>query len=379
MGRPWLAGNPGLRRVAAGCLRFERQLEGPVECGDNLRGTQSRGVKDYLLDHTGSLARTSGEIRASAEDYYSMAKQTNFDHGELLKTKRADVQEFVETSKRLFAKANPEYEQMEGVVAGVPELAEYDVIIDAGSDATDPQNAVPFDIKTPDGRTFRQPGNLNYLIETSVFGTEQKFAAKGVEPDLDGDGKVEFGEAVPDANFYLAAAREFERQAKALDAASKKWQPSRQDAFTALVVMTPTMSEYFEAWKNSRFIAGDQAKEKAFVVSSRLQDIGDILGGLVLVYDSIQADVAKVNRGTSRADRQVVTGTSEVRREPREQGEGRPQVLGRGSRHAWCRSTEPRRGDRRTDLAGRRPAQYRSPGGLTDAYANGLRVACSRL
>ena len=33
---------------------------------------------------------------------------------------------------------------MEGVVAGVPSLADYDVIIDAGSDASDPESAVPF-------------------------------------------------------------------------------------------------------------------------------------------------------------------------------------------------------------------------------------------
>ena len=52
--------------------------------------------------------------------------------------------------------------------------------------------------------------------------------------------------------------------------------------------MTPTMSEYFEAWKNSRFIAGDKAEEKVFVAASRLQDIADILGGLVLIYDNVQ-------------------------------------------------------------------------------------------
>ena len=65
------------------------------------------------------------------------------------------------------------------------------------------------------GATFKQPGNFNYLIETSLFGTEPKFAAKGVEPDLDGDGRVEFGEALPDADFYVAAAREFERDGAA--------------------------------------------------------------------------------------------------------------------------------------------------------------------
>ena len=66
-------------------------------------------------------------------------------------------------------------------------------------------------LETPAGKTYEQPGNFNYLIETSAFGTEPKFAAKGVEPDLDGDGKVEFGEALPDADFYVTAAREFEK------------------------------------------------------------------------------------------------------------------------------------------------------------------------
>ena len=60
-------------------------------------------------------------------------------------------------------------------------------------------------MKTPAGRTFKQPGNFNYLIETTVFGTEPKFQAKGVKADLDGDGKVEFGESLPDADFYVAA------------------------------------------------------------------------------------------------------------------------------------------------------------------------------
>ena len=66
--------------------------------------------------------------------------------------------------------------------------------------------------------------------------------------------------------------------------------------------MTPTMSEYFEAWKNSRFIAGDKAEEKGFVATSRLQDIRDILGGLVLIYDTIQPSVDEGQRRPGRAD-----------------------------------------------------------------------------
>ena len=108
---------------------------------------------------------------------------------------------------------------------------------------------------------------------------------------------------MPDADFYVTAARDFETTAKELDAAAREWQPTPQDAFTALVVMTPTMSEYFDAWKNSRFIAGDKAKEKAFVAASRLQDIADILGGLETVYDNVQPRIAAGRHGPGPADR----------------------------------------------------------------------------
>jgi len=181
---------------------------------------------------------------------------------------------------------------MEGVVAGVPELADYDVIIDAGGDASDPENAVPFDIRTPAGKTYRQPGNFFALVETSVFGTDPKFTVRGVRADLNGDGKVVFPEALPDADFLVATARDFHQQARDLDASAHEWQPAPEDVFTAVVVMTPTMSEYFEAWKNSRFVAGDAAEEKGFVATSRLSDISDILGGLVLIYAASMIDAS---------------------------------------------------------------------------------------
>ena len=98
----------------------------------------------------------------------------------------------------------------------------------------------------------------------------------------------------------MAAARDFEKTVNELDTAAREWEPTLEDALTALVVMTPTMSEYFEAWKNSRFVAGDKATEKAFVVASRLQDITDILAGLVLVYDNVEPQVAKADAAQAR-------------------------------------------------------------------------------
>ena len=262
-------------------------------------------VKDYLLDHTERLEVATAKIQEDAEAYYALVEEADFDYAALLADKRAEVKQLVEALQEDFRAANPAYEEMEGVVAGVPSLADFDVIIDAGGDASDPASAVPFSIETPAGKTYKQPGNFNFLVETSVYGTEEKFAAEGVKPDLDGNGKVTFGEAVPNADFLVATARDFAQSAKDLGEAAEAWEPTEQDAFTALVVMTPTMSEYFESWKNSRFVAGEEATETAFVTSSRLGDISDILGGLVLVYGSVHSRIAEVD-----AAQATQTGTS---------------------------------------------------------------------
>ena len=257
-------------------------------------------IKAYLLEHTERLKQSTAQLQTDAEAYYALAKSAGFDYRNLLESKRPEVAAAVKRIQDDHVKANPDYEEMEGVVAGVPELADFDVILDAGGDKSDPQNAVPFSLTTPAGKTYEQPGNFFALIETSAFGTEPKFTAKGVTPDLDGDGKVAFPEALPDADFIVTAARDFANNAADLDTAARKWQPNLQDAFTAVVVMTPTMSEYFGAWKNSRFISGDKAEEKGFVAVSRLSDIRDILGGIVLIYDNIEPSIAKVDRAQAQ-------------------------------------------------------------------------------
>jgi hypothetical protein len=276
-------------------------------------------VKDYLLSHTALLQKNTAALQDDVEAYHALAEQHEFDYAAMLSERRAEVKQLVEQIQQDFHDANPAYEQMEGVVAGVPELADFDVIIDAGSDGSDPESAVPFSIETPAGKTFRQPGNFNFLVETAAYGTEPKFQARGVKADLNGDGEVAFGEAVPDADFLVATARDFNRTAGELDAAAREWTPAPEDVFTALVVMTPTMSEYFESWKNSRFVAGDRATETAFVTSSRLGDIGDILGGLVLVYESVEPQIAEVDaeqaKQTGASLRQLTAFANRLERE----------------------------------------------------------------
>ena len=73
--------------------------------------------------------------------------------------------------------------------------------------------------------------------------------------------------------------------------------------------MTPTMSEYFEAWKNSRFVAGDKATEKSFVAASRLQDIADILGGLELIYANVETKIAEADPEQAKQTGQSLTSS----------------------------------------------------------------------
>ena len=265
-------------------------------------------VKDYLTDHSARLAEQTATLRELGEEYHELAEAAGFDYQRLLSENREGVQRILEESKATFTEANPAYEEMEGIVAGVPRLAQYDVDIDAGADVSDPENAVSFSLQLPNGETLKQPGNLFFVTETSLYGTNPDFLAKGVKSDVDGDGSVEFGEGLPDANVYVAAVREFERQATSLDADAQEFEPTPSDAFTAITVMTPTMSEYFEAWKNSRFIAGAKASEQGFVAASRLQDIADILEGLVLTYDQVEPLIAGENPAQAQQTKSELVG-----------------------------------------------------------------------
>jgi hypothetical protein len=257
--------------------------------------TELAPVKSYLTDHSADLVEQVGLLKANADEYYDLAESVDFDYERLLAEHGDDVEQILEDSKDVFVVANPAYEQMEGIVAGVPRLAHYDVDIDAGSDASTPEDAVSFSLTTPDGKQLKQPGNLFFLTETALYGTNPDLEAKGVKPDVNGDGKVEFGEGLPDANIYKATLDEFDKQAKSLNEDAEAFEPTASDALTSIVIMTPTMSEYFEAWKNSRFIAGEGAEELGFVATSRLSDIADILGGILVTYDGMEPTIAGEN------------------------------------------------------------------------------------
>jgi imelysin len=249
-------------------------------------------VKAYLLTHTGQLTAFTRELRAIGNRYYARAKRDGFRPAALASdpTVRRDLLR----AKAIWVRGNPLYERVEGIVAGTPSLAAYDVILDAGSSAAeDPASAVPFDLELPNGKVLRKPGNLYNLTEGMLWGTLPVLVSG--KADLDGDGKLEFGEVLPEPNAFKAAVDAFVLYAGRLDRSARAWRPTPSDAFTSVVVMVPTMSEYFGQWKTSRFVLGDRASSEAFNVVSRLSDIGDILGGLRVIYAGIGPSIARVD------------------------------------------------------------------------------------
>ncbi|MGE4429087.1 MAG: hypothetical protein AB7G37_21765, partial [Solirubrobacteraceae bacterium] len=137
-------------------------------------------IKTYLLDHTTRLVAATDELSTLADEYYAKADAAGFDYAKLLKDDREAVATFVKDAQKAWQEANPAYEEAEGVVAGVPSLAQYDVDLDAGSSGETPEDAVSFDITIPGGETLKKPGNFFFLTETSLWGTEKDFLAKDV-------------------------------------------------------------------------------------------------------------------------------------------------------------------------------------------------------
>jgi hypothetical protein len=254
--------------------------------------TELAAIKTYLEDHSAELKEQTAILKEAADEYYALAEEADFDYEKMLEDNREEVQEILKKGQDAYIAANPAYEEMEGIVAGVPRLAQYDVDIDAGADASDPENAVSFNLELPDGETIEQPGNFMFLTETSWFATNEDFLAEGVEGDVDDNGKVDFGEGLPDANILSAAMTQFDEMAADLEADAAEFEPTESDALTAITVMTPTMSEYFEAWKNSRFVKGGDSTAE-FAAASRLGDIADILSGILFTYEEMEPTIAE--------------------------------------------------------------------------------------
>ena len=112
-------------------------------------------VKSYLTEHTADLTTQTAAMKTAGKAYFDLARANGFNYSKLLKNDCKAVDSALSDAKNAFVRANPAYEEMEGIVAGIPRTAQYDTDLDAGSDASDPESAVSFNLTLPGGKVMK--------------------------------------------------------------------------------------------------------------------------------------------------------------------------------------------------------------------------------
>lgn len=239
-------------------------------------------VKAFTLLHTARLSADAAALQAAVDGYAGLLATHQGDYAAALAAEGPALAKAIGAIRTAWLVASNDYETIEGIVAGVPSTAHFDLILDAGNPGTEAEDVADYDLTLPDGTVLHQPGSLFHSLSEPLFwGTDA--AHLTLPGDVDGNGAVAPGEGLFDANLAQGVAAGLVEWSAALDGAMKGWQPSRNDAFAAVVTMTPTVGDYFGEWKESQFISGETG---AFVAQSRLVDVLGIMGGCKRMYFS---------------------------------------------------------------------------------------------
>ncbi|MFG6081916.1 imelysin family protein [Paracoccus litorisediminis] len=271
--------------------------------------TESEGlaqVKAFTLEHNAALVANAQKMQGSAEAYAALIAAHGGDYKAAWEAEGPKLAEAVTAMRDQWLAASNEYETIEGIVAGIPSTAKYDLILDAGNPGTEEEDVAEYDLTLPDGTVLKRPGSLFHSItEPLLWGTDKEHVK--LDADLNGDGQIGPGELLFDANLALGAAQGMVEWSKALETDMAAWEPNRDDAFTAVVTMTPTVGDYFGEWKESQFLGGEG---EAFIARSRLIDVLGIMGGCQRMYN--QAISPVVSTDDAALDGSITKGFDEL-------------------------------------------------------------------
>lgn len=265
-------------------------------------------VKTYLTGKLATQVAGTAALKTAANTYYAQAKAVNFDYKKL--AQQPATRTTLQAARAAWEKASPVYEDIEGIVAGVEVLSEFDNILDAGTSAEDGgEDVVPFDLKLPNGKVLPKPGNLFGINESSLWGTFPAFTT-AIPFDFNGNGKMDFGDKLPDANVLKAAADMLDSESRRLQKTASEWQPTNEDVFGALVGNVPTVGPvFFEDWKTSPFVLGAKSTRRDFVVISRMSDLKGNIASWQAMYKGLSSDIKAKN---ATLDKQIVTGLNDL-------------------------------------------------------------------
>jgi hypothetical protein len=251
----------------------------------------AKDVKGYLLGALTKIEQASEEFLANAVAWQKLVDANGGDPVKAFAQSPDEVIRLV-TALRENYKAMDSfgYETIEGIVAGVPKLSDFDVYLDAGvpkDQAGGGTPVAPVVLALPGGSKIDREGCLfTYLIEPMLWGSNKKLV---VPVDLDRDGKIGPRESLPRADILLTVARDVRAKIHELHETAVAWQPSTSDYFSAIITMTPTLSGYFDDWKESRYAPETSGK---FSAISRVSDMRGIMFSVSVLYGAVHANVA---------------------------------------------------------------------------------------
>jgi imelysin len=282
-----------LRSVAAllGCTVAALLLAEPANSAAPKTSPPGHDVKSYLLETLNKIDTAADQFVQDASAYTAIVAANGGDPVRAFAAAPEDVRRLVEALREGYkAMDSFGYETIEGIVAGVPALADFDVYLDAGvpqDQAGGGTPVAPVVITLPGGGKLDHQGCLfTYLVEPMLWGSNKSLV---VPADLNGDGQIAAHESLPRPEMLQAIATDLRAKLHELHDAAAAWQPSTSDYFSAIIAMTPTLSGYFDDWKESRYAPEASGK---FNAVSRVSDMRGIMFSIAVMFDAVRPEVA---------------------------------------------------------------------------------------
>jgi hypothetical protein len=255
-------------------------------------------VKSYLLEKLEKVQAASEDFVKNSEAYAALVAANGGTVESAWKAQPAQMEALVAAMQENYKNMDSfGYETVEGIVAGVPSMADYDIYLDAGVPASEgPDDVAPVVLVLEDGKKIEKQGALfTYIIEPTLWGGDKRWSVT-----------ADNGKPLPSPGILVAAAKDVNKKIGELVADAKAWNASVSDCFGAMVVMTPTLSDYFEDWKESRY---SEDKSGRFQAVSRVSDMRGIMGSCQVMYDAVEESVAEKDKALAKS---VSSGFKEI-------------------------------------------------------------------
>ena len=257
-----------------------------------------REVKTYLVDTLKKVKAQSADFVKNTTEYAKLSTDAGGPE-KAWAADKAKIEALVKAMQENYKGMDSfGYETVEGIVAGVEKFAHYDVYLDAGLPKSEgaPEEVSPLKLTLSTGDLIDQEGaGFTYIIEPALWGGDKRWV---LSLDLNGDGQIAARESLPRPEVLTAVAADTDKKVGELLAEAEAWAPTETDCYDAMVAMTPTLSDYFEDWKESRY--NEQASGRFFAVS-RLSDMTGIMKSCAVMYAAVGPAVKAKDKALHKA------------------------------------------------------------------------------